>query len=224
MIGIVIPAHNEEQLLDGCLSAARTAATHPALLGEPVRIMVVLDACTDASAAVAHRHPVECGYVDAMNVGHARARGAQHMLAAGARWLAFTDADTLVAPDWLTAQLAQCADAVCGTVDIDDWREHPRHVWEKFRLEYCDRDGHGHIHGANFGISAEAYLRCGGFKALSCHEDVDLVRSLQAIGASIAWSAAPRVTTSARLASKSRGGFGDTLRSWAQPAVLPPGP
>ncbi|NUU04214.1 glycosyltransferase [Herbaspirillum robiniae] len=223
MIGIVIPAHNEEALLDGCLAAARTCATHPALLAEPVRIVVVLDACTDDSAAIAHRHPVDIETVDAMNVGHARAQGARHMLAAGARWLAFTDADTLVAPDWLTVQLALRADAVCGTVDVSDWREHPHHVWEKFRSEYCDRDGHGHIHGANFGISAEAYLRCGGFKPLSCHEDVDLVHALQATGATIAWSAAPRVTTSARLASKSRGGFGDTLRNWAQPVPLPPG-
>ncbi|MBP0600643.1 glycosyltransferase family 2 protein [Herbaspirillum sp. LeCh32-8] len=223
MIGIVIPAHNEEALLDSCLTAARTAATHPALLAEPVRIMVVLDACTDDSAAIAGRHRVDTAQVDAMNVGHARAHGAQRMLAAGARWLAFTDADTLVAPDWLAAQLGVRADVVCGTVDVTDWREHPRHVWEKFRSEYCDRDGHGHIHGANFGISAEAYLRCGGFKPLACHEDVDLVRALQATDATIAWSAAPRVTTSARLASKSRGGFGDTLRSWAQPAILPPG-
>lgn len=220
MIGIVIPAHNEEELLDGCLAAARISATHPTLLLEPVRIVVVLDACTDDSAAVARRHHVDIEYVDAMNVGHARAHGAQRMLAGGARWLAFTDADTLVAPDWLTTQLALRADAVCGTVGVADWREHPRHVWEKFRSEYCDRDGHGHIHGANFGISAEAYLRCGGFKPLSCHEDVDLVRALQATGATIAWSAAPRVTTSARLASKSRGGFGDTLRSWAQPVSI----
>ncbi|OWY28826.1 glycosyltransferase [Herbaspirillum robiniae] len=223
MIGIVIPAHNEEALLDGCLAAARTAATHPALLAEPVRIVVVLDACTDHSASIASQHRVDIEYVNAMNVGHARAHGARRMLAAGARWLAFTDADTLVAPDWLTTQLTLHADAVCGTVGVADWREHPRHVWEKFRSEYCDRDGHGHIHGANFGISAEAYLRCGGFKPLSCHEDLDLVRSLQANGASIAWSAAPRVTTSARLASKSRGGFGDTLHSWAQSVALPPG-
>lgn len=223
MIGIVIPAHNEEALLDGCLAAARACSTHPALLAEPVRIVVVLDACTDDSAAIAHGHHVEIECIDAMNVGHARALGAQRMLAAGARWLAFTDADTQVAPNWLAAQLALRADAVCGTVDVADWREHPRHVWERFRSEYCDRDGHGHIHGANFGISAEAYMRCGGFKPLSCHEDVDLVRVLQATGAAIAWSAAPRVTTSARLASKSRGGFGDTLRGWAQPAPLPPG-
>nr|WP_198981213.1 glycosyltransferase family A protein [Herbaspirillum sp. ASV7] len=220
MIGIVIPAHNEEDLLEGCLMAARAAASHAALLSEPVRITVVLDACTDGSAAIAASHPVEIAQVAVRNVGHARAHGASRLLAAGARWLAFTDADTLVAPDWLAAQLALKADAVCGTVGVLDWREHPEHVQRRFGSEYCDRDGHTHIHGANFGISAAAYLRCGGFKPLACHEDVALVRALQAMGASIAWSATPRVSTSARLASKTRGGFGDTLRSWTHATAL----
>lgn len=223
MIGIIIPAHNEEAMLDDCLLAARAAATHPALLGEPVRIVVVLDACTDNSAAVAARHRVDIETVNASNVGHARAHGARCMLAAGARWLAFTDADTQVAPSWLQAQLALQADAVCGTVSVSDWREHPAQTWERFDAHYCDRDGHAHIHGANFGISAHAYRRCGGFQPLSCHEDVALVRALQRLGATIAWSAAPRVITSARLASKARGGFGDTLRGWASAAVMPPG-
>lgn len=223
MIGIVIPAHNEEALLGDCLIAARAAATHPALLAEPVRIVVVLDACTDESADIAAAHRVDTVCIDAMNVGRARAEGASTLLAAGARWLAFTDADSQVAPDWLHAQLALRADAVCGTVEVADWRHHPQQVWEKFRQEYCDRDGHRHIHGANFGISAQAYLGCGGFQPLSCHEDVELVRSLEAIGASIAWSASPRVTTSARSDARAAGGFGDTLLSWSVPALLQPG-
>jgi hypothetical protein len=34
---------------------------------------------------------------------------------------------------------------------------------------------------------------------------------LIATGTAIAWSAAPRVVTSARIVSRARGGFGDTL-------------
>ncbi|HUD32119.1 MAG TPA: glycosyltransferase family 2 protein, partial [Variovorax sp.] len=67
------------------------------------------------------------------------------------------------------------------------------------------------IHGANLGVSAEAYERVGGFRPLACSEDVALVEALQASGARIAWSAAPRVTTSARADARARGGFGDTL-------------
>ena len=82
---------------------------------------------------------------------------------------------------------------------------------EHFARTYTDCDGHRHIHGANFGVCARAYLRAGGFAPLACSEDVALVAALQASGARIAWSAAPRVTTSARRDAKARGGFGDTL-------------
>ena len=56
----------------------------------------------------------------------------------------------------------------------------------------------GGINRANLGVAAEAYRRAGGFAPLACSEDVALVESLTAIGARIAWSAGPRVTTSGR--------------------------
>lgn len=70
-----------------------------------------------------------------------------------------------------------------------------------------------HVHGANLGVSADAYRRAGGFPPLKCSEDAALVDRLIATGARIAWSAAPRVTTSARTVARVRGGFGDTLIS-----------
>ena len=123
MIGILIPAHNEEALLDDCLRAARIAANHPGLLGEAVQILVVLDSCSDASAAIAQAHEVHCLHVQARNVGHARGVGAGYLLEQGARWISCTDADSRVAPDWLVAQLAQGCDAVCGTVTVDAWSD-----------------------------------------------------------------------------------------------------
>ena len=215
MIGIVIPAHNEEQYLAACLCAAQVAATHPRLEAEPVRIVVALDACTDASARVAQRHGAVVTHLQARNVGMARAQGARVLLEEGARWLAFTDADSTVWPDWLAAQLALGVDAVCGTVAVHDWSAHAPKVAAHFTQTYQDRDGHRHIHGANFGISAKAYEQVGGFSPLVCHEDVAMVEALIACGLQIAWSAQPRVTTSARTASKAPGGFGDTLRALA---------
>ena len=49
MLGIVIPAHNEEACLPSCLAALHVAASHPALRGESVLIHVVLDDCDDGS-------------------------------------------------------------------------------------------------------------------------------------------------------------------------------
>ncbi|RKT27111.1 glycosyl transferase family 2 [Paraburkholderia sp. RAU2J] len=215
MIGVVVPAHNEEALLAPCLAALIEASRHEDLAGEAVRIVVVLDACSDFSGAIARAYGIETLTLKVRNVGIARASGADLLLADGARWLAFTDADSRVSPGWLVAQLALDADAVCGSIAVDDWSAHPHSVREYFRKTYVDADGHRHIHGANLGVSADAYRRAGGFPPLKCSEDVALVDRLIAIGAHIAWSAAPRVITSARAAARAHGGFGDTLVAWA---------
>jgi GT2 family glycosyltransferase len=222
MIGVVIPAHNEDASLASCLAAVLEAARDPALGGEVVRTIVVLDDCTDRSSEIATCCGVETLVLQARNVGIARGAGAQRLLAAGARWLAFTDADSRVGPGWLAAQLALGVDAVCGSICVDDWAAHPPHVRDYFGRIYLDADGHRHVHGANLGVSAQAYRRAGGFAPLACSEDVALVEQLLASGACIAWSAAPRVVTSARRASRARGGFGDTLSAWAADLALAP--
>ena len=223
MIGIVVPAHNEQQCLPDCLASLLRAAAHPALRGEPVKIVLVLDACTDASASIATSMGVPILSIAARNVGRARAAGADRLLADGAEWLAFTDADTIVSPDWLVAQLSLEADAVCGTVSVLDWSPHGVNidaVRARFTQHYIDADGHRHIHGANMGVSAAAYRLAGGFPPLATSEDVALVNALHHVGARIAWSCMPRVTTSARLDARTVGGFGDTLRALASNVLL----
>lgn len=226
MIGVVIPAHDEGDHIAATLHAVMRAAVHPELVGETVHVVVVLDSCRDATGAIAE----QCGAltlpVAARNVGVARGAGADLLLDAGARWLAFTDADTRVSSDWLVKQVAQDADVVCGSIGVDDWSPHGRRsdfIHEHFARTYTDADGHRHVHGANLGVSASAYRSVGGFQALACSEDVALVAALQAAGARIAWSAAPRVTTSARTNARARGGFGDTLLAVASALVVEPG-
>ncbi|WP_118178653.1 glycosyltransferase [Paraburkholderia phosphatilytica] len=217
MIGVVIPAHNEEAFLATCLGAVCIAAAHPSLGGEEVCIIVALDSCTDRSHAIARTLCIETIVVAERNVGKARAAGADLLLARGARWLAFTDADSVVAHDWLITQLMLDVEAVCGcvSVHVDDWQMHPTRTREIWQRRYQPIDGHRHVHGANLGVAAHAYQRAGGFPPLACDEDVALVNMLIVTGARIAWSAAPRVTTSGRLDSRARGGFGDTLAAWS---------
>ncbi|MBW4794445.1 glycosyltransferase [Pseudomonas tolaasii] len=217
MIGILIPVHNEEALLGECLKAAMVAASHPGLLGEAVQILAVLDTCSDDSAEIAQAYPVQVLHVQARNVGHVRGVGARHLLNQGARWISCTDADSRVAPDWLVAQLALGVDAVCGTVTVDAWSEGFDPAAQiRYHQAYQACDGHRHIHGANLGVSAGAYVQAGGFEPLACHEDVQLVRNLERCGASIAWSHGPQVITSARLDCRAEGGFGDYLKSLMQ--------
>ncbi|MFF7710040.1 glycosyltransferase [Pseudomonas sp. NPDC007930] len=218
MIGVVIPAHNEERCLERCLQSVLAAAEHPLLAAETVRVMVVLDSCDDGSAAICQHYSVQCLEVHARSVGVARAAGAHALIEAGARWLACTDADSTVPVDWLAAQLAHQADAVCGVVEVDDWSPHHLQVRARYEASYRDEDGHSHIHGANLGVTSAAYLLAGGFPALACHEDVHLVRALEAVGARIAWSRSVRVRTSARLDFRAQGGFGSYLQTLGEPA------
>ncbi|MFC4274102.1 glycosyltransferase [Achromobacter aloeverae] len=215
MIGVVVPAHNEEACLDACLGALRRAARHPLLNGEEVRIVVVLDDCHDRSAEIVMARAVTGLRLDARNVGMARAHGAAHLLAAGARWLAFTDADSLVDERWLADQLSLACDAVCGCVTVEDWSMHSSAVRSRYQAHYQYRDGHRHVHGANLGVSASAYKAAGGFRGLSLGEDVALVEALLANGASVAWTALPRVVTSARRVGRVVGGFADFVTGLA---------
>ena len=214
MLGIVIPAHNEERHIAAAVDAAAAAARHRDLRGEPVEILVVLDSCDDLTGVRACQHGAHTLSLRGRNVGFARAAGAAALLGMGARWLVFRDGERRVSKEWLAHQLSLDADAVCGTVAVDDWSSHGEHAsWlqAQFDANYLDADGHSHVHGANLGVSAAAYRRVGGFRHLHCSEDQQLVATLARSGARIAWSAKPRVVTSARRDVRVQGGFGSHL-------------
>jgi glycosyltransferase involved in cell wall biosynthesis len=194
-----------------------TIATGNARLnGSGVRVVVVCDACSDRTVHIVRRAGYEAIEIQARNVGIARAIGADRVMAGGAQWLAFTDADTKVSPQWLLAQLALRSAAVCGTIGVDDWSPYDDAMRAHFEESYTDADGHRHIHGANLGVAVDAYRQVGGFAALKSSEDVALIDALVAAGIDVSWSAAPRVTTSVRRAYRAPEGFGATLARVAE--------
>jgi glycosyltransferase involved in cell wall biosynthesis len=221
VIAVIIPVHNEEELLTACLESVVTAIRHPQMEVQECGIIVVLDACSDNSEAIAAGFDVTRLSCQLRCVGAARAIGAEHAIGLGARWLAFTDADTCVAEDWLATQMGLEADAVCGTIGVN-WSMAKAPLTNRgtclerakldFERHYVDRDGHRHIHGANLGVSTDAYLAAGGFAHRTCHEDVALVQALTNLGKNIVWSAAPRVITSARVDGRAPEGFAADLR------------
>ncbi|RYZ63693.1 MAG: glycosyltransferase [Proteobacteria bacterium] len=222
MIGVVVPAHDEEEHIEAAIRGLLAASTHPGLHGEEVRLLFVLDACGDATAEIVLQHGLRALHVDLRNVGMARALGADCLAGEGVRWLAFTDADTVVATDWLVAQLGVGTPVVCGTIGVDDWALHPPPVGARFVAEYQDRDGHRHVHGANLGLCTEAYRAVGGFAPLAAHEDRTLVEALERAGFTIGWSAAPRVVTSTRLRSRAPEGFAHAIRAhYAELGLVP---
>lgn len=217
-IGVVVPAHNEEELLPGCLAALRSAA---AAVDVPVHVLVVVDACVDRTADVAE--PAAVVEVWERCVGAARRAGFArlvHEVGADRVWLATTDADTRVPRSWLADQLAHArrgVDAVAGMVSVTDWREHPPVVAERFRRLHPLITGHHHVHGANLGMSARAYGAAGGFPPLAAHEDVALIAALKRTGHRVLHTADPPVITSARRHARAPAGFADFLTHLAQP-------
>ena len=207
MIGVIIPAHNEETLIGACLTSVQAAAQWPALGGEAVRIFVALDRCTDGTACIVQAMGAVPITVRHANVGHARATAASAAIHAGARWLASTDADSRVPRDWLSAQTGAGSDVFCGVVDVENWEDYGVATVAAYRGAAPPSDGHPHVHGANLGISASWYARCGGFAPLPAHEDVAIVHTLHAMGAVIARLASPVVMTSARRVGRAPAGF-----------------
>lgn len=228
-VGVIVPAHDEAALLPACLHALDAATS--ALTSRDVRcvVVIVLDSCSDGSFAIAtqwaaraaDRHVIE---LTARNVGHARAAGAQHAFAEFAAssadeiWIATTDADSEVPPNWLVDQLGFAnagADAFAGTIEIRDWHDlsaHLRDAFVSFYEAHGNGDDHGHVHGANLGVRGDAYLAAGGFAPIPTGEDHAL------------WNALVRrrryktrrlsVRTSSRLVARAPDGFSGFLRDF----------
>ncbi|WP_313275060.1 glycosyltransferase [Stenotrophomonas sp.] len=213
MIAVIVPAHNEAPVIARCLASVRLAAAHPGLRGEAVLTVVALDDCSDDTASICADQGGATVVVDARCVGAARAAAATVALSHGARWIASTDADSVVPADWLWQQTRCGADVFCGVVDVVDWLDYPDAVRRAFACRELARDGHAHIHGANLGMRATAYTAAGGFAPLRTGEDVALIHMLGNTGATIAWLARPVVATSARRVSKAPQGFSGFLRA-----------
>lgn len=219
-VAVIVPAHDEEDLLEACLAAIAVAAVRARRAGIRAEVHVVLDACRDRSAAIAHRHDVAVIEVTARCVGIARDVGARAALEGFADeepahvWLAHTDADSTVPPNWIEEQAALArggADVVVGTVrpDFDDLSPAQRAAWLR---TYTPGAPNGHVHGANLGIRGSVYLACGGFAAMPVHEDVHLVDEARARGARIVASDAASVHTSGRAVGRAPDGYARYLR------------
>jgi glycosyltransferase involved in cell wall biosynthesis len=220
-VGVVVPARNEEQLLPACIAGLREAAAAVEVALEvTVEVLVVLDACTDSSRLAAR--PAATLAVDVRNVGQARREGFAHLLRhrpAGINdrqtWLATTDADTIVPPDWLARMLAHAAAgwaAVAGTVQVTDWTTQSERARTYWQSSYKNHDGHHHVHGANLGVRADAYRLVGGMPAVALSEDVALVQALEAAGERVYRAGDMPVVTSARRQGRADGGFAAYLR------------
>ena len=220
-VAVIVPAANEERRIGRCLSSivAARGELYNSGANVDVQIIVVLDGCTDATADVARTFGgVRLIAVAAGGVGAARRAGAAAAFDGGDRaselWLANTDADSEVPPaalSYMAAEARRGAHLVLGTVlPGPDLRPAVRAEWlSRHHL----RDGHPHVHGANFGVRGDAYLALGGWRPLVTGEDVDLAGRAAAAGhLHITRTASIPVITSVRRSGRAPRGFSSYLR------------
>jgi len=221
-VAVVVPAANEERHIGKCLSSIGIARRHlyRSHANIQVRIVVALDDCVDSTAAIAAASgDVLLVTVTAGGVGTARRAGASAALAgtgpASELWLANTDADCEVPVNWLMSMVNEArlgAHVVLGTV-VPGSGLHPaaRAQWAS---RHHLRDGHPHVHGANFGIRGDAYLALGGWQPLVTGEDTDLARRATLAGhMRVSRIAAIPVVTSVRRNGRAPRGFSRYLRA-----------
>lgn len=220
---VTVPARNEAAAIRRCLASLDQAAA--AVPGVEVLIVVAADTCHDETVVLARgcplRHARRVIVVEGAwrGVGAARAAAAAAGLAlVGPRvagvWLASTDADCAVDVDWLTAQLAHAnagGDAVAGIVRLDDAA--PTRLRGEFAAAYAVAGArHRHVHAANFGLRAAAYLDAGGWYVHAVvGEEHRLWRQLGRRGWRTVQPTDVVVTTSARTHGRVVGGFASNL-------------
>jgi glycosyltransferase involved in cell wall biosynthesis len=225
-VAIGVPARNEEARIEACIRSILVAANACRV---PTSIVVVSDSSDDATVDIARNMLVADGpdLVEVLDrrfgrVGPARDLACRHALAlhgdvdTSRIWIATTDADSEVPPDWLTSHLNHQRtglDGVAGLVKLDE-REVSESLRAKFQsailnngLEY----GHPHVHGANLGIVGAAFLAAGGFGDVSVGEDQQLWQRAKAAGFRVTGTTDGVVVTSGRRVGRARGGLATFL-------------
>ncbi len=228
-LGVVLPVHNEEDLLGAALNSLQGAFTFICSWRIDLQLVIVLDSCTDSSAQIVeqwrHRRRTESNSLELTvvtserhNVGFARGLGCATLLDTWNRldpatiWIATTDADSRVPKEWLEAQVLQHelgVDLWCGRVSVGDWSSRLMGTGEQWQREYGEEPDP--IHGTSLGCNAELYLASGGFRPIESSEDRDLCRRLQEMGVVVHFDSSVPVVTSARRDARAPLGFAHAL-------------
>jgi glucosyl-3-phosphoglycerate synthase len=224
---IVVPARDEAPRIAACLkalSAQRDMDAHS------YEVIVILDGCRDRTPQVIQQTAqlLERPTVHTVTLQHPQGVGCARRLGMDIAWrrleqigkeqglIASTDADTTVAADWLSAQLALVragAAAIGGLIELDPTERqaldpHAIAVREQNVAQRLTRAieqtagtavvEHPHFSGASLALTAAAYRRCGGLPARAALEDEALAQALANQGIAIHRSRLVRVRTSAR--------------------------
>jgi glucosyl-3-phosphoglycerate synthase len=239
---VVVPARDEEDLIRSCLEAI---ATQERVSHEEYEVLVILDGCTDETeeraSHVGDVHPsLQLHFLDGPGQGSGPARrvgmdaACDRLLQVGRPegLIACTDADTVVAPDWLAAQLravSEGARAIGGRIELADDGSLPESVWRRHaqegRLRHerllsdpnpAGETQHWQFSGASMALTAAVYRKVGGLESRDTLEDEQLECVLRRHGVPIERLLSVRVATSARLVGRAGQGLAHDLSAAAK--------
>lgn len=108
MISFVIPAYNEETLIEQTIRSIHAAAE---VVGEPYEIVVADDASTDRTAVIAEAAGAKVAPTSNRQIAATRNAGAR---ASTGKWLIFVDADTEINGELLAATVTALRSGVVG--------------------------------------------------------------------------------------------------------------
>lgn len=108
MISFIVPAYNEERLLEATLAALHAAGRS---VGEPYELVVADDASTDSTALIAQRHGALLVSVAHRQIAATRNSGARK---ANGELFIFVDADTIVNEAVVRAAVEAMRDGAVG--------------------------------------------------------------------------------------------------------------
>jgi len=191
-LSFIIPAHNEERGLGATLDAICQAAS---VTGEPYELIVVDDASTDQTSAVAASRGATIIRVAHRQIAAARNAGAR---AATGDLLFFVDADTSVSADILRSAIAAVrGGAVGGGAAVAFDGPIPLYARLLLRLLILSFRMNRLAAGCFVFCTRGTFLTVGGFnEAYYCAEEVVLSRALGKQGRFVVLQES--VTTSAR--------------------------
>ena len=180
-LSIIIPAFNEEQLIEKCLQSVFLSIAANKCTGFTTEIIVVDNNSTDNTANFAKRSGARVVFEPINQIGRARNAGAA--IATG-DWFLFVDADSLLSPEMLTDILALITEGKsvgCGsTMHMPNstwWGNGILYIWTGVSLLFRWASG------ALVVCRADAFREIGGFnQELFAADEIELSRQLKKWG------------------------------------------
>lgn len=184
LVSVVVPFYNRQRYLAACIESL--LAQEP--IGGAVEIILVDNGSSDGSAAVAGRYP-EVIAIHEDRPGVYAARNTAVRLAR-APIIAFTDADCVVAPDWLRAVSARMRDpgvammvGACAYPADASFALGLLAAYENAKADYVINrcpPGYHFAYANNLAVRASVFAELGGFLEWPRAADTELVQRLAA--------------------------------------------